>query len=142
MCAAPGGKTTQLCNNNPESIVRANEPSHSRIKALGFNLQRMQCANAILTQIPGERFGTLFPETFDAILLDAPCSGEGTNFKSDFSFKYWKKENIKRTAGIQFQLLQSAFKATKPGGIIVYSTCTLNPIENEDNVERILQRAQ
>jgi 16S rRNA (cytosine1407-C5)-methyltransferase len=73
------------------------------------------------------------------VLVDAPCSGEGTGFKSDFSLKFWKKEEINKISGTQFQLLVSALKTVKPGGIVVYSTCTMNPYENEYNVKKILE---
>lgn|SRR3989338_2215131 len=96
--------------------------------------------NTAITKYNGAVFGTQYPELFDAVLLDAPCSGEGTGFKSDAAFKRRKLKEIEKIARTQEMLLVSAVKACKPGGIIVYSTCTLNPIENEKNIQNVLQK--
>ncbi len=80
------------------------------------------------------------PEFFDSILLDAPCSGEGTGFKSDFGTKFWDIRKVESIAKVQQQLLISAFKACKVGGSILYSTCTSNPLENEVNVQLLLDK--
>jgi 16S rRNA (cytosine1407-C5)-methyltransferase len=93
----------------------------------------------VSTCINGERFGTTYPELFDAILLDAPCSGEGTSFKSDASLDMRKPQRIKAIASLQYQLIISAYKALKPGGVMIYSTCTLNPYENEITIRRLIE---
>jgi len=89
-----------------------------------------------VTKFNGFSFGKNLPNFFDHVLLDAPCSGEGTAFKSDFALKHWKIEEINKIAGTQFQLLISAIKCTKPGGTIMYSTCTINPYENEHIIQK------
>ena len=82
----------------------------------------------------------MYPEYFDAILVDAPCSGEGTGFKSDAAYKWRKEESINKIVGLQEHIVTSAVKACKPGGIIVYSTCTLNPFENELQIKKLLDK--
>ncbi|MDV7104381.1 16S rRNA (cytosine(1407)-C(5))-methyltransferase RsmF [Vibrio sp. TH_r3] len=132
MAAAPGSKTTQLSaamDNN--GTVVANEFSASRVKILHSNIQRCGVRNAALTNFDGRVFGGWLPEQFDAILLDAPCSGEGTIRKDPDAMKNWSKISTLEIAHTQKELIESAFFALKPGGILVYSTCTLNHEENE-----------
>lgn len=146
MSAAPGGKTAQLCDRlirkNPQKagLVRANDLDNKRMKALNYNINRMGTRNVVSTVMNGAHFGKNFPEFFDAVLLDAPCSGEGTGFKSDFALKYRKENQVKQIAHTQFQLLVSACKTTKIGGCIVYSTCTINPTENESVIKKLLEQ--
>lgn len=144
MCASPGGKTVQLADyilsDKKKSLIIANEFNAKRIPALWSNLTRTGMYNTIITKYNGAMFGTNYPELFDAILLDAPCSGEWTWFKSDSAFKRRKQSTVDTIARTQKMLLISAVKACKPGGSIVYSTCTLNPIENEKNVQDILEK--
>lgn len=144
MCAAPGGKTVQLAdrckiswNNN---LVWANDPDSKRLIALASNLTRTGMENVVMTNYDGTQIGNLLPEHFDSILLDAPCSGEGTGFKSDFGTKYWDIRKVQSIARVQQQLLQSAYKACKFGWYILYSTCTTNPLENEMNVQRLMEK--
>lgn len=143
LAASPGGKTAQLSHllyqDNAQHIIRANDSNANRMKALGHNIQRMNIPNIISSCINGERFGTLYPELFDAILLDAPCSGEGTSFKSDASLAMRKPDRIKAISSLQYQLIVSAYKALKPGGYMIYSTCTLNPYENEIIIKRLIE---
>ncbi len=132
VAAAPGSKTTQIAaamNNN--GILVANEFSASRIKGLYSNIQRCGVRNVALTHFDGRVFGGWLPEQFDAILLDAPCSGEGTIRKDADAMNNWSRESVLDISAIQKDLIESAFHALKPGGIMVYSTCTLNLEENQ-----------
>lgn len=132
VAAAPGSKTTQLAAamNNQGALV-ANEFSASRIKGLFSNIQRCGIHNVALTHFDGHVFGGWLPESFDAILLDAPCSGEGTIRKDPDAMKNWSPESIDAIAQVQRGLIESAFHALKPGGVMIYSTCTLNQTENQ-----------
>lgn len=132
MAAAPGSKTTQiaaLMKNTGMLVV--NEFSATRAKTLVFNMQKAGVHNALLTHFSGEKFGNLFPEYFDRILLDAPCTGEGTARKDKEALTHWSEKKILAAAKLQKSLLLSAFHALKPGGKLTYSTCTLGPEENE-----------
>lgn len=141
MAAAPGSKTTQLAAlmQNQGAIV-ANEFSASRVKVLHANLSRCGVSNTALTHFDGRVFGAALPEQFDAILLDAPCSGEGVIRKDADALRNWSLESTHDIAATQRDLLESAFHALKPGGTLVYSTCTLNRIENQQVIEDLLQR--
>ena len=132
VAAAPGSKTTQIAAamDNKGALV-ANEFSASRIKGLYSNIQRCGVRNVALTNFDGRVFGGWLPEKFDAILLDAPCSGEGTIRKDADAMNNWSKESVNEIAVTQKDLIESAFHALKPGGVLVYSTCTLNLEENQ-----------
>lgn len=140
MAAAPGGKTTHLVSHfaDKASIV-ANDSSKKRITALRANLQSWGALGVMTTNYPGEKFGLWFPDTFDAVLLDAPCSGD--TLREEKGRKKRDVSGKERTSLSQRQrsLLTSAFYATRVGGEIVYSTCTLNPEENEGVLSAILQ---
>lgn len=139
--AAPGSKTTQIAATlNHEGAIVANEFSASRIKGLYSNLQRCGIANVALTNYNADVFGRWLAESFDGILLDAPCSGEGTLRKDPQAMNNWSLEHVKETAALQLTLLDSALHALKPGGVVIYSTCTLNRVENEQVIELITQR--
>ena len=130
MAASPGGKTTQLAEQYPEAFIVANEPTRERIPQLLQNLDRMGSANIGVTLYPGQYFRHT-PEVFDRILLDAPCSGEGTLYKGTEATKHWHIKNIKTIARLQEKLIEAALIALKVGGEMVYSTCSLNLLENE-----------
>lgn len=134
MSASPGGKTTQLAEYFPNSTIIANEIDKSRLKQLGENIDRMGATQVLVTNYDGRNFKN-YGEFFDKILLDAPCSGEGTAFKTDEALKWWNLRNIESIARLQKQLIESAFIALKVGGEMVYSTCTLNRMENEEVIE-------
>lgn len=142
MCAAPWGKSIQLADNllsrNIRGIVVTNEVNATRMSALDHNIKRTGCFNTCTTSYSGELFWKLFPEFFDGVLVDAPCSGEGTGFKSDAGTKRRRQENALKISHIQKSLLESAIKACKPWGYIVYATCTINPRENEMVVQHAL----
>ncbi|NDK10195.1 NOL1/NOP2/sun family putative RNA methylase [Candidatus Gracilibacteria bacterium] len=136
MSASPGGKTTQLAEYYPNSVIIANEIDKSRMRQLHENTDRLGTKNVFVTNYDG-RFFANYEELFDKILLDAPCSGEGTAYKSDDALKYWNIKNIKKIAKLQFQLLESAMISLKVGGELVYSTCTLNRLENEEIINKL-----
>ncbi|CAI0706607.1 Ribosomal RNA small subunit methyltransferase F [Serratia entomophila] len=139
VAAAPGSKTTQIAAlmNNQGGIV-ANEYSASRVKVLHANISRCGVKNAALTHFDGRVFGAALPESFDAILLDAPCSGEGVVRKDPDAMSNWSPESVAAIADTQRELIDSAFHALAPGGVMVYSTCTLNAQENQQVVAWLL----
>jgi len=132
MAAAPGSKTTQIASKmNNQGVLVANEFSSSRVKVLHANIERCGVRNAALSNFDGRVFGGWLPEQFDAVLIDAPCSGEGTVRKDADAMKNWSKESVISISDTQKDLIESAFHALKPGGVMVYSTCTLNIEENQ-----------
>lgn len=137
MAAAPGSKTTQLGSwLAGNGTLVANEFAASRLKALYTNLSRCGVGNTILTNHDGAIIGDALPGWFDAVLLDAPCSGEGTIRKDAKAFANWSLATIHELAATQRRLLESAFKALRPGGLLIYSTCSLNALENEQLIEQ------
>ena len=133
VAAAPGSKTTQIAARMANrGAILANEFSASRVKVLHANISRCGIQNVALTHFDGRVFGAALPEAFDAILLDAPCSGEGVIRKDPDALKNWSVESNLDIAATQRELIDSAFHALRPGGTLVYSTCTLNRDENED----------
>jgi NOL1/NOP2/sun family putative RNA methylase len=141
LTAAPGSKTTlisALMENT--GLVVANDVNRERIKALTGNIDRMGVLNCVITNLRGERFGNLFFEYFDKVLLDAPCSSEGTISKNYEVFNHWSEFYINKMAKIQKNLIISAFKSLKKGGVLVYSTCTFAPEENEGVINFLLQK--
>lgn len=139
MAAAPGSKTTQIASlMNNSGLLIANEYSSSRVKILHANLLRCGVHNAAISHYDAQVFGEWLPETFDAILLDAPCSGEGTIRKDPDALKNWSLDALHSISSTQKTLIESAFHALKPGGELVYSTCTLSREENQDVCEHLL----
>ncbi len=142
MAAAPWGKASQLAQSllkhAEPGLMLANDVNPKRLRQLTHNLNRVWAYNSAVCRVNWFSFGKNMPNFFDHILLDAPCSWEWTAYKSDFALKHWKIEEINKIAGTQFQLLVSAIKATKPGGTIIYSTCTINPYENEYIINKAL----
>jgi 16S rRNA (cytosine1407-C5)-methyltransferase len=141
VAAAPGSKTTQIAARmGNQGAILANEFSASRVKVLHANISRCGISNVALTHFDGRVFGAALPESFDAILLDAPCSGEGVVRKDPDALKNWSQESNLDIAQTQRELIDSAFHALRPGGTLVYSTCTLNRDENEDVLSWLLAR--
>lgn len=139
MAAAPGSKTTQIAAKmNNQGLIVANEYSASRVKVLHANISRCGVSNCALTHFDARVFGAALPQQFDAILLDAPCSGEGVMRKDQDALKNWSLESTHEIAATQRDLIASAFHALKPGGTLIYSTCTLNQIENQQVVAWLL----
>ncbi|MFT6986776.1 MAG: 16S rRNA (cytosine1407-C5)-methyltransferase [Psychromonas sp.] len=131
--AAPGSKTTQMAAiMQNQGLIIANEFSSSRIKMLHANIQRCGIKNVALSHFDARVFGQWLPDTFDAILLDAPCSGEGTVRKDKYAMKNWSQSSILKISSMQQELILSAFHALKKDGILIYSTCTLSHEENHD----------
>lgn len=138
LCAAPGSKTTQIAQlMENKGVLIANESSGKRIAALGINVQRCGIRNCIITNSEGHHFFKKGIE-FDRILIDAPCSGTGTIRKSLKTIGMWNPNMVKRICGTQRQLIKTAFEILKPGGTMVYSTCTLEPEEDELVVQNLL----
>jgi len=142
MAASPGGKTTQLVDHNLDrDFVIANDSSAPRLSALRTVLQVWGSANHMITNFAGERLGDWFPQTFDCILLDAPCSMESLRVSASHPPRPITSDERSRLATRQLALLISAAKALKPGGELVYSTCTLAPEEDEAVVNALLDLA-
>lgn len=129
MCSAPGWKAVQI--SDMEWYVVSNEVNSSRIVPLQYNLNRIWVYNSTVTSIQWWNRWNILPNFFDHVLVDAPCSWEGTWFKSDDGFKRWREDTIHKIARLQKELLSSSINACKVWGTIVYSTCTINPWENE-----------
>ncbi|MDI6935980.1 NOL1/NOP2/sun family putative RNA methylase, partial [Serratia sp. Se-PFBMAAmG] len=141
VAAAPGSKTTQMAAlMQNEGAILANEYSASRVKVLHANISRCGVSNVALTHFDGRVFGAALPEQFDAILLDAPCSGEGVVRKDADALRNWTLESTEDIAATQRDLIDSAFHALQPGGTLIYSTCTLNQIENQQVIAWLQQR--
>jgi 16S rRNA (cytosine1407-C5)-methyltransferase len=140
MAAAPGGKTTHLVSRlNDEGLVVANDSNIQRVPSLQGNLQRWGAFSAAVTNHPGERFGNWFPETFDCVLLDAPCSGEALRTGERHKSRMISPQERSTFHQRQVRLLNSAFQALRPGGQLVYSTCSLAPEEDEAVLDALLR---
>ena len=141
LCAAPGSKTTELGEimNNDGTLI-GNEIALDRVKMLVFNIDRMNLINAGVTQSKGEMLSKIYSEHFDKVLVDAPCSGLGIVQKKGEVNDWWSKERAERLGDVQLRLLIAAIKMVKPGGDIVYSTCTLTPEENEFIINKVLKK--
>jgi len=141
VAAAPGSKTTQIAARMAnQGAILANEYAASRVKVLAANISRCGIQNVVLTHFDGRVFGAALPECFDAILLDAPCSGEGVVRKDPDALRNWSVASNLEIAATQRELIDSAFHALRPGGTLVYSTCTLNREENEQVCQWLLAR--
>ena len=141
MCAAPGSKTTMLASmmNNKGEIV-ANEEEYKRVQRLKSVLEQFGIKNTKVKSGDGRDLGTEKQNYFNKILLDVPCSGEGLIYlNGPKPLRFWSIKKVERFSKIQSELLHSAFQALKPGGTIVYSTCTLEPSENEGVISQLLQ---
>lgn len=140
MAAAPGSKTTQLAAlMNNQGTILANELSASRLKVLHANLQRCGVTNTCLSHLDGSKMDQNLGSCFDAILLDAPCGGEGTYRKDPDALNNWSTAALESIASVQKQLLHSAWQMLKPGGRLVYSTCTLSREENQQVLDSLHQ---
>ena len=141
MAAAPGSKSTQIaaCMNN-RGVLVSNDMKEARLQTLKGALNRLGVMNVLVTKKLGQWFGKHMTGRFDRVLLDAPCTGQGTARKDANALKYCSKDSIGKNAKLQRELLEAAVHATKIGGRIVYSTCTLTPEENEDVVMSTLKK--
>ena len=137
LCAAPGGKTTQLLSHlDDASILVANEVVPSRATVLAENVARWGCANVAVTNSDPSAF-TALRSFFDVMVVDAPCSGEGMFRKDERAVVEWSPDNVRLCAARQRRILGDVWPALMPGGFLIYSTCTFNRTEDEDNVEWI-----
>ncbi|MCH5225763.1 MAG: methyltransferase domain-containing protein [Muribaculaceae bacterium] len=135
LCAAPGGKTTAMINALPEgSEVTANEYSQKRIPALRENIDRWGYEKVVVTNRDSEWFANQ-GVSFDIVAVDAPCSGEGMMRKEEMARTQWSPRLISQCSSLQKEILRNAVEALKPGGFLIYSTCTFNLQENEENAE-------
>lgn len=141
LCAAPGGKTTHLAEKMKQTgLLVANEIHPSRAKILSQNVERMGIKNALVLNETPERLAERFPNFFDKILVDAPCSGEGMFRKDPEACGEWSLNNVLLCADRQIHILEKAAVMLKGGGKLVYSTCTFSPEENEGVISYFLNR--
>lgn len=140
LCAAPGGKATELAARlKGTGLLVANDISNSRAKGLLKNLEQLGQGNILVTCESPERLASYFPEFFDKILVDAPCSGEGMFRKDPSMVKDWTEHGPDWYAPIQREIAEQAVRMLKPGGMLLYSTCTFSPRENEGTVAHLLE---
>lgn len=140
LCAAPGGKSTQIAEYmRGRGMLITNEIHPQRAKILSENIERMGISNAIVLNETPESLSKRFIAFFDRILVDAPCSGEGMFRKNDNAGEEWSEENVALCAERQDGILECAATMLKPGGRLVYSTCTFAPAEDEGSVSRFLE---
>jgi|SRR3989344_1809272 len=138
LCAAPGSKTTQMAAMmENKGFIVANDYKGMRLSSLGINLQRSGLTNVLISLMHGKRFNGF---QFDKILVDAPCSGTGTIRKSLKTIRIWNPHMITKLARQQKELLENAFLNLKAGGELVYSTCSVEPEENEGVVDFLLRK--
>ena len=140
LCAAPGGKTTQIAGRMVgDGFLLCNEINPKRAKILSRNIERMGVANALVTNEHPQRLADRFPGFFDRVLIDAPCSGEGMFRKEEAAVMDWSQETVEMCARRQAEILHSGAQMVRPGGRLVYSTCTFAPEEDEWAVEAFLE---
>ena len=139
LCAAPGGKTTQIAGRmGGEGFLLCNEINPKRAKILSRNIERMGVANALVTNEHPAELAKRFPGAFDRVLIDAPCSGEGMFRKEEAAVTDWSLETVSMCARRQAEILHSGAQMVRPGGRLVYSTCTFAPEEDELAIEAFL----
>ncbi|MDF2922793.1 MAG: methyltransferase [Paenibacillaceae bacterium] len=140
LCAAPGGKTTQLAGKlRGQGIIAANDNSLERVRALAKNVELFGIRNALVMHELPERLAASWPGYFNKILIDAPCSGEGMFRKEEDMIRQWEKHSVERCCTMQAPILKAAAKLLAPGGRMVYSTCTFSPEENEGMIASFLR---
>ncbi|AIQ57779.1 RsmB/NOP family class I SAM-dependent RNA methyltransferase [Paenibacillus borealis] len=140
LAAAPGGKTTHIAAlMQGQGLLISNEIHPERAKILAENVERLGIANALVTSATPGELAKRFPEVFDRIMLDAPCSGEGMFRKDPAAISEWSPKHVEMCAARQWDILQDAYLMLKPGGSMAYSTCTFNRKENEETMERFVR---
>ena len=143
LCAAPGGKSTQIASAmEGEGLLVTNEIHPARAKILSENVERMGIRNACVLNETPEHLADIFEEYFDRILVDAPCSGEGMFRKDPKAISEWSEANLKLCSERQKRILSDIWDSLKPGGFLIYSTCTYNPGENEAILEWITEELE
>lgn len=139
LCAAPGGKSTEVAAKlKGTGLLVTNDISNSRAKALLKNIELFGVGNALVTSEPPNELAKRFPTFFDKIVIDAPCSGEGMFRKQNSMIKAWEQNGVDLFVGLQRSILKEAVTMLKPGGMIIYSTCTFSKEENEQSIEYLL----
>ena len=140
MCAAPGGKSTKAgILAGDEGLLICNDISNSRAKILSENIERFGLKNTLVSNIDPVMFSKYLPNFFDVIIVDAPCSGEGMFRKLDQAKSTWSLEKVEECATIQKNLIKAAYECLKPGGTLIYSTCTYELEENEHQITEALE---
>lgn len=140
MCAAPGGKSTHYASLvGREGLVVANEINRSRAAVLADNARKWGLGNMVVSCNDSSRVAQV-KEWFDVVAVDAPCSGEGMFRKSEEAVEQWSEANVAMCAERQWEILENAFQTLRPGGVLLYSTCTFNRTEDEEVVRRLLDR--
>jgi 16S rRNA C967 or C1407 C5-methylase (RsmB/RsmF family)/NOL1/NOP2/fmu family ribosome biogenesis protein len=141
LCAAPGGKSTQIASYmRGRGVLICNEIVPPRAGILSENIERMGVRNALVLNETPQKLKDCFIDYFDRILVDAPCSGEGMFRKNEQAAEEWSTDNVRMSAERQDEILDCAASMLKPGGILVYSTCTFSREEDEECIERFLER--
>jgi NOL1/NOP2/sun family putative RNA methylase len=141
IAAAPGSKTTEMsAMMRNTGLIVSNDPSPTRVRGLIGNVDRAGCLNVVVCRMDGASLGRAIAGTCDRVLVDAPCSSEGTIRKSAQALDHWSVAAIERFPSIQKRLIVAGYLALKPGGLMVYSTCTVAPEENESVVAYLLHR--
>lgn len=141
LCAAPGGKSTELAARlEGRGMLVSNDISYSRARALLKNLELAGAGNICVTSESPEKLAGVWPEFFDKILVDAPCSGEGMFRRDEDMVKDWAEKGPDYYAPVQRQILAQAVSMLKPGGFLLFSTCTFSRKEDEDNVRFLLEQ--
>jgi 16S rRNA C967 or C1407 C5-methylase (RsmB/RsmF family) len=137
LCAAPGGKATQIAET--AALLVANEVIRGRLPALTWNLIRHRADNSLVINLDAAALADLLPGWFDLVLVDAPCSGEGLLARGKLDLDAWRLKQVLFCADRQRSILREAVKLVAPGGVMIYSTCTFAPEENEDNVTFLME---
>jgi len=141
LAAAPGSKFTQVAaKTHKNSIVIANEPGSTRLKGLVSNIRRTGIQNSLVLKNDPHMIAKLFPNTFSKVLLDAPCSGDGMIRRDKKALSAWSYNKVKFQSGIQKRLIEEAFKMLRPGGELIYSTCTMTSEEDEEVLDYLLSK--
>ncbi|HEX2925702.1 MAG TPA: RsmF rRNA methyltransferase first C-terminal domain-containing protein, partial [Ruminiclostridium sp.] len=139
LCAAPGGKTVQMAAQmQGQGLLIANDINSERVKALVKNVELAGVRNTVVLNETPDKLAWSFPNYFDRIMVDAPCSGEGMFRKDEDAVRSWEKFKCERCCTMQWDILQKVDRMLKPGGVILYSTCTFSPEEDELMIERFM----
>lgn len=141
LCAAPGGKSTLISQYlGNEGLLVSNEVVRQRVFILSENIQKWGNGNTVVTHNQPDDFGNKLPNLFDCILIDAPCSGEGMFRKDHAAQLLWSSDSVRTCAERQRRIIEGSWNALRPGGILIYSTCTFNNLENDDNAAWITEQ--
>lgn len=139
LCAAPGGKSVQMAAQmKGKGLLVSNDINADRVKALVKNIELCGVRNAVVLNDSPDKLSRNFEGFFDKIMVDAPCSGEGMFRKDEDAVKSWEKFKCEKCSGMQWEILKQVDKMLKPGGVILYSTCTFSPEEDELMIERFM----